>query len=279
MMIHGHAANQKKTSTYRIWGGMKARCTNPSEPAYKHYGGRGIAVCERWMNFPNFLADMGERPSRMSIDRIDNDGNYEPGNCRWATFAEQALNRSNNRLITAFGKTQPMKVWCEEYSIDSSTLERRLDRGVMSAEDAVSRPVDDRFWRSRLLRGDCSYDALDAAILANVRRVGRARFSDIDSGDAATEVRRLAEVTGRNTRKIFDCRLDNLKKQKSLKCESAWWTIGGCVATMVCEWGLEDTASEFSGLYYTGCGVYKHDNVKHGYNFCPYCGKPIQASS
>lgn len=90
---HGHTTGGKSSPTYHIWSAMVQRCINPKTRKYNDYGGRGIKVCDRWRVFQNFLDDMGVKPHGLSLDRIDNNGNYEPGNCRWATGAEQVRNR------------------------------------------------------------------------------------------------------------------------------------------------------------------------------------------
>lgn len=97
---HGHALtkNANPSPTYMVWCAMKSRCSNPTHHAWKNYGGRGIKVCTRWNDFKNFLSDMGEKPSNRSLDRRDNNGNYEPDNCRWATMMEQQLNKRTVKL-------------------------------------------------------------------------------------------------------------------------------------------------------------------------------------
>jgi len=126
-VIHGHAAIGNGTLTYRFWQQMRRRCLYKKHWAYKNYGGRGITFCKRWEDFALFLADMGERPSlKHSIDRINNDGNYEPGNCRWITNDEQAKNHRRSRLLTLDGKTQCLSDWSRALGITESGLRKRL---------------------------------------------------------------------------------------------------------------------------------------------------------
>jgi len=126
------------SSEYTSWSQMKDRCYNKNDHAFYRYGGRGITVCDRWRNsFINFFSDMGPRPSpNHSIDRIDNNGNYEPSNCRWATIKEQNRNRRDNSLITVNGVTKCLVAWVEELGICRTTIQRRMQNG-MNGEEAV----------------------------------------------------------------------------------------------------------------------------------------------
>jgi hypothetical protein len=131
----------KHPRVYTSWCLMKGRCSNPKSPDYPRYGGRGIKVCERWKDFRDFLADMGEPPEGMSIERVDNSKGYAPSNCVWATATEQAFNRRSNRLLTIDSITKPMSLWADEYSIPGATLRQRITVYGWSPERAVKTPV------------------------------------------------------------------------------------------------------------------------------------------
>ena len=130
-----------RSHTYTVWHGMMTRVSdNPSSQGYKNYGSRGVTVCERWHKFENFLADMGECPEKMSIDRIDVNGNYEPSNCRWATQKQQMNNTRSNHIITFNGKSMTIQQWSDYIGIPGQTLRTRIKRG-WSIEDALTKKV------------------------------------------------------------------------------------------------------------------------------------------
>ncbi len=130
---HGYAPQGRRPPEYTAWANMIARCNNEKHEKYPHYGGRGIKVATRWLDsFETFLADVGDRPNvRYSIDRINVNGNYEPGNVRWATKHQQMRNRRDNRLITFGGQTKTLKDWATEIGIDESTLRYRLSHWTL----------------------------------------------------------------------------------------------------------------------------------------------------
>jgi hypothetical protein len=122
---------------------MWTRCTNPRRKNFAHYGGRGITVCDRWQSFENFLADMGERPPGTSLDRINGDGNYEPGNCRWSTRVEQMSNVRRNHLLTVGGETLTVTAWSRRTGIGVATITQRIRLG-WAPERVVGTPPDTR---------------------------------------------------------------------------------------------------------------------------------------
>lgn len=140
---HGHNSRTETSLTYNSWVAMKARCSNPNSFGYHNYGGRGIAICERWQaSFTAFLDDMGERPSKShSIDRYpDRNGNYEPSNCRWATAQEQARNSRQNTIVAIGGVSRCIEEWCEIYGIKSSAVHMRISKG-MDPIQAITTPA------------------------------------------------------------------------------------------------------------------------------------------
>lgn len=121
---------RRRTAEYRIWHHLRQRCQNPSDAAFADYGGRGIAVCERWSDFANFLADMGLRPSgRHTLDRRDNDGPYSKYNCRWATKKQQARNRRSNKIVVYQGQRMSLAEACSLRGVKYSIVNSRLHRG------------------------------------------------------------------------------------------------------------------------------------------------------
>lgn len=115
------------TPTYKIWRAMKRRCQDPSFKDFVRYGGRGIKVCQTWMSFENFLRDMGERPSGMTLDRIDVNGPYSPANCRWASRLTQGNNTSRNHLLTYGGETHTLAEWSRITLIPYTKLRARIN--------------------------------------------------------------------------------------------------------------------------------------------------------
>lgn len=139
---HGQAQDGKKTPEYHCWGSMLHRCRNPHNKNFHHYGGRGITVCQEWVDsFETFFADMGPRPSPThSLERKDNALGYTPDNCLWATRAEQQLNRRTTRLLTYKGRTMCLKEWGKELETSPQVLAGRLQRGY-SVERALGTPI------------------------------------------------------------------------------------------------------------------------------------------
>lgn len=130
---------QHGTPTYLSWRSMKARCLNPSSPDYADYGGRGITVCDRWASsFEAFLADMGERPTGLTLDRVDTNGNYEPGNCQWSTPKKQASNRRNNSLITYKGEEMTISEFAERVGLTRQSARYYLKVRGMAPEEVAS---------------------------------------------------------------------------------------------------------------------------------------------
>jgi len=137
---HGHSPRAGHSGEYIAWCAMRRRCCDPRNKDYKYYGARGVSVCARWsVSFTAFLEDMGARPTGMSIDRIDNDGNYEPGNCRWATALQQSRNRRKYsidskshrcaKIVVVDGISNTIAEWSRETGINEATIGGRLKAG------------------------------------------------------------------------------------------------------------------------------------------------------
>jgi hypothetical protein len=168
-----------RDKTYNAWSAMRQRCCNPNAPSWANYGGRGITIAPEWDDYATFLHDVGAAPTPgHSLDRIDSDGNYEPGNVRWANSQQQARNRRSTRLVTFGGVTQSIAAWAEEKGIPRDTLRSRLQ--TWSVEKALTTPVHRR----------------------NTHRAAQKREAAIAVAKAEVEAARvaLAEAEGRLSR-------------------------------------------------------------------------------
>lgn len=137
-----------ETKFYKAWCGLKERCSNPNVDSYKSHGARGIKVCEKWLKFWNFYDDMyltylltSAEENKLSLDRINNDGDYCKENCRWATAKEQARNRRTSRFITIDDQTKTLAQWCEEKGIKHSLVTTRMREMGWSIEKAILEPI------------------------------------------------------------------------------------------------------------------------------------------
>lgn len=137
---HGYARRGHQASEYTTWRSMRRRCESPSDRHWSSYGGRGIRVGDRWQSFDAFIEDMGSKPSpKHTLERIDNDGHYEPGNCRWATMAEQNRNSRRTKRLTYGGRTLSATAWAAKMGMSRVTLYGRLRKG-WPVDDALTAP-------------------------------------------------------------------------------------------------------------------------------------------
>lgn len=173
------------TPTFESWRSMKSRCHRRTDRSFAEYGGRGITVCAAWLTFEGFLADMGERPKGTTLERIDVNGHYEPGNCVWATAKEQGRNKRNSQFLTIEGHTLLLMDWAAAAGIGVSTIRERLRRHGWCELDAVFVPA---------LRKGLETLTTDQSVVARWRfEAWRARGGQIDhSGHPGTVTIRTA---------------------------------------------------------------------------------------
>ena len=171
--------NDAGTKTYYAWRSMRSRCTNQSNTSYKNYGGRGIKVCDRWVNdYDAFFADMGEAPEGMSIDRIDVNGDYTPENCRWADIETQLSNRRNNVIIEHNGMSMTQNQWARHIGVHPDTLWRRINVYKMPIPKALSEGSLSKGWKHGTRHGytkGCRCDQCREAHNAHCREMRKRR--------------------------------------------------------------------------------------------------------
>ena len=171
---HGRSssgAGGAQAPIYRVWANMKQRCYNENNTAYERYGGAGITVCKRWHSFDNFYADVGDPPTGMTLDRVNNKKGYSPSNCRWASYTAQARNSTRAVLVSIEGVTRCLTAWCEVTGISYGLFKARRAAGWPLEEALTRAPRKTR--RNKIVKKnvDTSSTAHSRALPANPRRV------------------------------------------------------------------------------------------------------------
>lgn len=210
------------TKTYNVWHSMRARCANPRNAAFKDYGGRGIAVCERWLKFSGFFEDMGAAPEGGTLDRIDNNKGYSPDNCRWATPTEQGRNKRNNILITIGEETLPLSAWIERTGVSYGTAHQRIRIG-WPPHLAVTTPlVKDRKGVPRGLRAaSWSAEPEYADLRKDIEQIERERPKKAFCAQGHELSGANVRMRG-NTRNCIECvRLGNIRYRARKVAEKA----------------------------------------------------------
>ena len=141
MIKHG----KSNTKIYKVWSSLKNRCKSKTCKSYKNYGGRGIKVCNRWEKFENFYADMGDNPGNLTIERINNDKGYSPGNCKWATREEQSNNKRDVKLLSFNGELKSLCQWAKKIKMPWTTLYFRVNKWKWPLEKALTIPIKTKF--------------------------------------------------------------------------------------------------------------------------------------
>jgi hypothetical protein len=224
---------------YRVWADLKQRCINQRCGTYKYYGGRGIKVSEEWLDFKRFYNDMGPRPScNHTLDRMNNDGNYEKSNCRWATQAEQNLNKSNSRMITHNNKTQTLTKWANETGLNRYRILARINRGK-SIEEALSITITKSDKVNKPFSSKTKFKKL---------------FTDKDNFPKHTQ---LENVAGQRYDKLVAIRLYGISENN----HSWWW--------FKCDCGIEKpmklnaVKTHFKNTGKTTCGCSRKEAIKN----------------
>ena len=174
-----------------MWCGMRARCNNPNHTVFRYYGGRGIKVCDRWSDFWLFVKDMGSRPTKEhEIDRINNDGHYEPSNCHWVTRSEQLQNTRSNRHLQCRGETKTLSQWSREVNSSHGRIQARLSAG-WTVENAINLPPQ-RPGKRKLTRQQViaiRHDKRSSRLLEKILPVTRVVIDRIRMGTSYADIR------------------------------------------------------------------------------------------